>query len=67
MAAENRDSPKLLSVPSIVARLLNRLMGMGRGMWMVILVKDGPGGRGIVTWSVVEMPLEPKDALPNGS
>jgi len=57
------DEAKFVSIPAVLARLLNRVAAMGRGMWMVVIIKSDSGARGIRGWSVVEMPLEPKDAL----
>lgn len=57
------EDAKFVSIPGILARLLNRIAAMRRGVWMVVIIKGDSGARGIIGWSVVEMPLEPKDAL----
>ena len=56
-------SSKHVLVPAILARFLNRVAAMGRGIWVVTIIKGRPGARGILGWSVVETALEPKDAL----
>lgn len=58
--------PKHVSVPAILARFLNRVAAMGRGVWVVTIIKGRSGARGILGWSVVETALEPKDALGGG-
>lgn len=63
MSRAHSDDAKFVSIPAVLARLLNRIAAMGRGMWMLVIIKGDSGARGILGWSVVEMPLEPKDAL----
>lgn len=56
---------RTVTVPAILASLLNRLSGLGPGIHMLVIVKTDSGARGVFAWAVSDMAGEPKSALAN--
>jgi hypothetical protein len=54
---------KFMSVPTTLARLLNRVCGLPEGVHIVVLVKSASGARGIASWGVTAMKLELPDGI----
>ena len=50
---DGRDT-KFLTVPVVISAIVNRICALGPGNHLVILVKSSTGGRGVVSWSVIE-------------